>query len=277
MDEIAVIGHSTIQHGTFNNRIYLMKFDKQGHPDLLSALNDLARKNGYGKIIAKVPASAQPLFLVDGYMPEAYIPEYYKSFEGVFFMAKYFDPQRSDIPPDSLSLLTELLRAPQTENGHQPSKEFSMAVTQPKHAEEMALVYQQVFKTYPFPIFDASYLEKTMKEGSVIYFGIWDKGKLVGLSSAEMDAANQNAEMTDFAVLPQYRGHKLASHLLYKMEDEMRARHFNTIYTISRLDSPGITRTFINGGYHFSGILKNNTNISGQIESMNIFYKSISK
>jgi lysine 2,3-aminomutase len=137
------------------------------------------------------------------------------------------------------------------------------------------LVYQQVFKTYPFPILDALYLEKTMNEGSVIYFGIWDKGKLVALSSAEMDVPNRNAEMTDFAVLPQYRGHKLASFLLSKMEDEMKARHFNTLYTISRLNSPGITRTFINGGYHFSGILKNNTNISGQIESMNIFYKSL--
>lgn len=277
MDKIEKIGDSIIQHGPFNNRIYLMKFDLQEYSGLLDKLNDLAFRNQYSKIIAKVPASAQPLFLRDGYMPEAYIPEYFKGLEGVFFMAKYFDSQRSIIPHDSLSLLTKLLTAPHTENGQTLSKEFSMAITQPQHAREMALVYQQVFKTYPFPILDASYLEKTMKEGSVIYFGIWDKGKLVGLSSAEMDIPNRNAEMTDFAVLPQYRGHKLASFLLHKMEDEMRARHFNTLYTISRLDSPGITRTFINGGYHFSGILKNNTNISGQIESMNIFYKSLSK
>lgn len=277
MDSIEKTGHSNIQHGKFNNRIYLMKYDKQDESDILFRLNDLANKNRYTKIIAKIPASVQPLFLMDGFTQEAYIPEFYFGNEGAFFMTKYFDPKRSIIPDDSVAKLLKLLSAPQKSNGEVLPEQFSIGTAKLRHIESMAKLYQQVFKTYPFPITEPAYLEKTMEEGNVIYFGIWDKGKLVGLSSAEMDASNLNAEMTDFAVLPEYRGQKLASFLLKEMENTMKELKYKTLYTISRLNSAGITKTFINGGYHFTGILKNNTNISGQIESMTIFYKSLSK
>ena len=252
-----------------------MKYDKRDQSDIISRLNDIADKNGYSKIIAKIPASVQPLFLMDGYTQEAYIPEFYKGNEGAFFMTKYFDPKRSIIPDDSVSTLLKLLSTAQKANGEVLPKQFSMGTAKLRHIESMAKLYQQVFKTYPFPITEPAYLEKSMEEGNVIYFGVWDKGKLVGLSSAEIDGSNLNAEMTDFAVLPEYRGQKLASFLLKEMENTMKELKYKTLYTISRLDSPGITKTFINGGYHFTGILKNNTNISGQIESMNVFYKSI--
>ena len=81
--------------------------------------------------------------------------------------------------------------------------------------------------------------------------------------------------MTDFAVPPTHRGKKLAYFLLGEMEKAMRDRGFKTLYTIARLQSPGMNKTFLNHGYHFSGLLVNNTNISGNIESMNVYYKNL--
>lgn len=251
-----------------------MKFDKKDYPDLLPKLNDLAIKNGYGKIFAKVPATAQPFALLEGYIQEAYIPQFYNGDEGVFFMSRYLDAARSEISPESLSGLTKLLLDPHPANTSELPANFEIRKTELQDAPEMAKIYQQVFKTYPFPITEVSYLQSSMKDGTVIYFGIWDKGNLIGLSSAEPDRLNLNAEMTDFAVLPEYRGQKLASFLLIKMEEEMERMNFKTLYTIARLNSPGMTKTFINQKYHYSGLLKNNTNISGQIESMNVFYKN---
>ena len=274
MDSIEKIGHSLIQHGCFNNRIYLLKFDKRDQADLTKRLNELAQKNAYGKIITKVPESANPIFLKDGYKQEAYIPEFYKDGEGVFFMAKYFNNERAQVPNKFLTELSGLLASPRVNEATLPVH-FSLKITEPSNAGKMAQIYREVFKTYPFPILNASYLEKTMLEGKVIYFGIWDNGKLAGLSSAELDSSNRNAEMTDFAVLPEYRGQKLAYFLLQRMEEEMRIRQFKTLYTIARLNSQGMSKTFINHGYHYSGLLKNNTNISGQIESMTVFYKNI--
>ncbi len=275
MDYIEIIGHSIIQHGKFSNRIYLMKLDKRDYPDLLPKLDNLAIKCDYGKIIAKIPATAQPVSLREGYIQEAYIPKYHQEHEGVFFMSKYLDPRRSQIASAELSKLASLLLEPDLNNENKLPENFEIKITENQHTQLMATIYQQVFKTYPFPITDASYLQKTMQEGLVIYFGIWDKGTLVGLSSAELDVSNRNAEMTDFAILPAYRGQKLASLLLKRMAGEMRIRNTNTLYTIARLNSPGMIKAFVDNGYHYSGLLKNNTNISGQIESMCVFYKNI--
>lgn len=275
MDQIEKIGLSVIQHGKFNNRIYLLKYNEDGNSDLLVRMDELACKNEYGKIIAKVPASAQTFFLMNGYSQEAYIPSFFEGQEDVSFMVKYFDDARLIIDNQSLSVFAKLLSMPVNSKEEMPPARFDFSIADRKHIDEMAELYRQVFKTYPFPITDAAYLKETMDDGKVIYFGVWDRGKLVGLSSAEMDIKNRNAEMTDFAVLPEYQGHKLAFFLLKKMEHEMKLKHFKTLYTIARLESPGMNRTFINCGYKFSGLLKNNTNISGQIESMNVYYKNI--
>jgi hypothetical protein len=46
-----------------------------------------------------------------------------------------------------------------------------------------------------------------------------------------------------------------------------------TLYTIARSHSAGMNITFAKKGYLFGGTLINNTDISGKIESMNVWYK----
>ena len=136
----------------------------------------------------------------------------------------------------------------------------------------MADLYKKVFDTYPFPIFDPRYIKKTMDE-NFIYSSIWENDKIVALSSCEMDIVSQNVEMTDFATLPEYQGKGFAIYLLQNMENEMRKRNIRTAYTISRAVSYGINIIFAKMGYKYSGTLLNNTNISGNFESMNVWYK----
>jgi hypothetical protein len=45
------------------------------------------------------------------------------------------------------------------------------------------------------------------------------------------------------------------------------------MFTIARARSTGMNVTFAKNGYSFAGTLINNTNISGRIESMNVWYK----
>jgi lysine 2,3-aminomutase len=114
-----------------------------------------------------------------------------------------------------------------------------------------------------------------MENDKTQYFGVWHNSKLVGISSAEVDVINKNAEMTDFAVLPEYRGQNLAFRLLLTMEQKMKIANIKTAYTIARLKELGMNKTFLKSGYKYSGTLLNNTNIGGQIESMNVFYKHL--
>jgi len=46
-------------------------------------------------------------------------------------------------------------------------------------------------------------------------------------------------------------------------------------YTIARALSAGMNVTFARAGYDYGGTLTNNTNICGQIESMNVWYKPL--
>lgn len=118
------------------------------------------------------------------------------------------------------------------------------------------------------------YLLETM-QSHVAYFGIEIDGKLVALSSAEMDLDGQNTEMTDFATLPEFLGNGFAVHLLAAMEPEVKKRGIKTAYTIARAASPGMNITFARLGYSFGGRLINNTQISGHIESMNVWHKPL--
>lgn len=143
-----------------------------------------------------------------------------------------------------------------------------------EEADEISDLYKRVFKSYPFPIHDPNYIRKTMRE-QIRYFGIREQGNLIALSSAEMDPDAENAEMTDFATLPEARGKRTAYHLLCAMEKEMQMLGIKTVYTIARLNSLPMNKTFLKHGYTYSGTLINNTNIAGSIESMNVLYKHI--
>ena len=138
----------------------------------------------------------------------------------------------------------------------------------------MSKLYQRVFPSYPFPIDNPNYIQESM-ETHIQYYAFESKGKLVALSSAEMDKKQQNVEMTDFATLPLWRGQGLAGELLKFMEQQMKAKGMLTAYTIARAVSAGMNITFAKQGYQYNGRLINNTQISGQIESMNVWSKGL--
>ncbi|NQU42169.1 putative beta-lysine N-acetyltransferase, partial [bacterium] len=141
-------------------------------------------------------------------------------------------------------------------------------------AEGTAKVFSQVFESYPFPIHDPVYIRQTMTE-HVSYYGILQKDKLIAVSSAEMDEKALNAEMTDFATLPEFRGAGLATALLQEMEKAMAEKGFPTLYTIARSISFGMNITFAKLGYTYSGTLHHNTHIIGSMENMNVWFKRI--
>ena len=112
-------------------------------------------------------------------------------------------------------------------------------------------------------------------EEDVQYFGAENDGELAALSSAEIDFKGGNAEMTDFATQFSHTGNNLSSLLLRAMEKEMKKQEITTLYTIARLNSIPMNKTFLQNDYQYSGTLIKNTNIAGKIESMNVFYKYV--
>lgn len=274
-DKIEKIGNSTIQHGKSNNRVFLLKYDPADNHKVLPELDRLAKEGGYSKIVTKIQTADLPGFILNGYKVEAYIPKFYNGKTDCVMASKFFDKKRGKSPEKLLKTFSRLIDSVHGKRKVMALNGFKLKKLDEADAVPIAELLKRVFETYPFPVHNPEYILKTMRSQSAVYFGIWDNEKLIGVSTAETDFDNKNAEMTDFAVLPEYRGKNLASHLLEFMEREMKNEGIKTVYTIARLAEPGMNKTFLKAGYKYSGTLVNNTNIAGSIESMNIFYKHL--
>jgi beta-lysine N6-acetyltransferase len=95
IDRIENINGGVVQHGTLSDRAYLMHFDGARPQRTAGRLDKLAQEKGYGKIIAKVPASAAQEFLEQGFQQEAAIPGFYKGAETALFLVRYQNLSRA--------------------------------------------------------------------------------------------------------------------------------------------------------------------------------------
>ncbi len=276
-DTVETIAGATIQHGELSDRVYLMKMPGLCPPKkVINAIEELARENEYGKIFVKTPQTRYVPFLEEGYEVEASVPGFYSGQEPALFMVKYMKEARKEVSkPELLQDVIEVSREKETLKPQGLPPKHQIEELGHDHTVEMAAIYDEVFPTYPFPINDPAYLREVMGD-FVRSFGVFaPDGSLVSVAACEMDRKGQNVEMTDFATLPQHRGQGLAHELLYCMEEAMRTDDMKTAYTIARAESFGMNITFSKAGYEFGGTLLNNTNISGSIESMNVWHKKL--
>jgi len=273
-DKVENYKGNIIQHGYHNDRIYLMRLSSLPTKTLPHELIDWAKLTGYSKIFVKVPESAAEDFFNAGFIKEAVIPAFYLGSEKAIFLGYYLTKERqkeADVEKIDNILSIALGKSSVCEASCLDNR-FTIRKCLETDVSTMAKIYKTIFPSYPFPIYDPDYLLKTMKS-HVEYFGIETNDKLVAISSAEIDDRGANAEMTDFATLPDWRGNSFACHLLAQMEEEIRKKNIKTAYTIARSMSLGMNISFSKSEYKYSGRLKNNTNISGRIESMNVWYK----
>jgi len=276
-DTITHLAGAQIQHGPYNRRIYLMKLGDAEPETLLPMLLDLCEKNDYTKLFAKVPIRHEPVFAGLGFETEARIPQFFDGTEDAVFMGLYLDSARRESADTAeIEHVRRLARGTPAAPAPTPSVNTVLRCCRPNDTPIMAELYDDVFDTYPFPIEDPAFLAETMVS-HVTYFGVWEARQLVALASAEVDREAHNVEMTDFATRVDHRGQGYARSLLARMETAMRKEDILTGYTIARATSPGINITFARQGYEYGGCLINNTNIAGRIESMNVWYRPLSK
>jgi len=273
-DRVERMGRSVLQHGNLNDRVYLMKAAADDVPSLVPRLDALAREHGYSKLFAKVGDSVLEPFLAAGYEIEASVPGFYRSREDGHFLGKYPSPERAVEPdPDRVKAVLAACSTSRRALPPLPSR-YRLEVLDERHCEPLAALYAEVFDSYPFPIDDPEFLARTMA-ADTRYFGVFESIDLVAASSAEMDPAGENAEMTDFATLQSARRQGLAGHLLARMEAEMPRFGIRTLYTIARAVSYGMNLTFARLGYAYAGRLIANTQIMGRFESMNVWFKRL--
>jgi beta-lysine N6-acetyltransferase len=276
-DKIEIFQESVIQHGPDNDRVYVMKTSSNDCQDVIRYALELVKTHGYSKIFAKIPESCRELFEQNMFVEEAKVPGLFNGEENGYFAGRYMKSTRK--LEEKPELVGEIIEAAKDKCRDSAKSQalppgFICRTLKKEDVTAMAHLYKLVFPTYPFPIHDPDYLTMTMAQ-NVTYYGIFSGTDLVALSSAEIDFNARHVEMTDFATQPNNRGLGLATCLLAAMETDVRNIGMKTAYTIARAYSFGMNITFARQGYHYAGTLTNNTQISGQLESMNVWYKRL--
>lgn len=276
LDEILEVKGSILQHGKHNDRVYIMKIYDENYKEIIKKAEELTKENNYGKIFAKVPFYMGEDFEKKGYILEGTIPGFFKDNQECLFYSKYFSSTRSEdnYEEEHENYLITAFNSTAKITGNKTDEDINIMSADKDNAGDIARLLEEVFPTYPFPVFNKEYILKTMND-NVKYYCCYDGNSLVGVSSSEKDSYNRNAEMTDFAVKEEYRGKGIPKALLKAMEKDLEKEQYKLLYTIARAGNPGINILFAREGYIFSGKVVNNTNISGNIESMNLWYKKI--
>jgi putative beta-lysine N-acetyltransferase len=265
---------ATIDVSLYNQRLSILSYDllsSRGIDDLSHLLDIMAVEYNLSKIWGKIPRREIDLFLDQGFTAEAWIGQYFINDDAVV-CSKFF--QNRDISrsiPINKKILQEVAAIPTADCSSLP-RGYYFKIAQPSDLTAVSSLFKQVFTTYPYPVFDDNYLRSSLNH--VIYGLVYsDKNRLAAVASAETNPHYKNAEMTDFATLPEERGKGLASVILQELELILKNQNYHSVYTIARSTSHGMNTVFQRADYNYSGTLINNCNIAGGFEDMNVWCK----
>lgn len=239
----------------------------------LAEIVGFARYKNLGKVICNSRADSLQHFKGCSFIEEGRIEGFFSGKDS-YCMSFFTDEKRAiSRKPDEADKIISLCDE-KRKNQPQCDALYRIRTANPSDILQMTSIFKRIFETYPSPVFDAGYLLQAMSEN--VLFKIAEKNnEIVGIASADMDAPNLNAEITDCATLPEHRGNGILSLLIMSLEDELLSKGFKTLYSLSRAVNPGININLARLNYSYNGRLINNCHICGGYEDMNIWVKQL--
>ena len=156
----------------------------------------------------------------------------------------------------------------------QVKTDYHLELVKEKELPELAALFKTVFPVYPTNVYDPEYLKKAMETDYIFITAKNDKHEIIGAASA-MKSGFGSAEITDCAVLPEYRGKQILHGIILALEQELVKQGIFNSYSITRSISAGMNMTVKRLGYLYQGTLTNNCIISTGFEDMNIWTKRL--
>ncbi|MEN6327225.1 MAG: putative beta-lysine N-acetyltransferase [Syntrophomonas sp.] len=268
-NEYSVIKGIKVFRDYTNQRLKILDY-KCISDNLVKDMIDLARYEGFGKLISNCRSAHLMPFISNGFIIEGIIKGFFIG-EDAFCISCFINPQRqaSPLSSEADSILYRCMN-----HSERLSHQYKIRPAQVKDIPKMIQLFTTVFESYPSPVFSREYLEKAMSE-QVLFKVAEEDGKIVSIASADMDKYNLNAEITDCATYPEYRGKGILVSLIESLETDLKVKGFLTAYSLARAINPGINKALSRQGYKYGGRLLNNCHICGGFEDMNIWSKNL--
>lgn len=259
----------------YNKRLKILNYGGSNYRGMAKRIDYIAKENDFDKVFIKATSEDWEEFMAFGYILEGIFKYYYNGDHG-YCVSKFYSSKRRD--SDTIEKENEIIEAvmeyKEDEENIKLEDGYNLKVATIEDIPKIVKLYDDVFKTYPIPLNDEGYV-KMLMENDVFFLYIEHNGKIVSCASADIDFIHKNAEMTDCATNPEYRGKGLMSVIIKHLEAEMKSRGIISLYSIARAVSYGMNKVFRKHGYSHTGRLINNCNICGNFEDMNIWVKKL--
>lgn len=239
----------------------------------LTEIIGFARYKKLGKVICNSHTGSLQHFISCGFIEEGRIEGFFNG-KDAHCVSLFTDEKRakSSNSSEAEKIISLCMEKPKIQT--KLNEQYRIRTARLNDTLQMTHIFKRVFKTYPSPVFDESYLLEAMSK-NVLFKVAEVKNTIVAVASADMDQHNLNAEITDCATLPEHRANGLLSTLIMSLEDDLSSKNFKTLYSLSRAVNPGINISLAKLGYSYNGRLINNCHICGGYEDMNIWVKPL--
>jgi beta-lysine N6-acetyltransferase len=267
-----IINGVNVRIDKINNRLKILNYERLSG-NILGEVIEFAKEKTLGKIIANCPANDLKVLEENGFTNEGTIESFYMG-EDAFCPSFFIKPERSVSrhPKREDSIVRMALEKKGTYKPRKTGLEIRTAAQE--DIPMMTDIFKTIFESYPTPVHEEDYLEKVM-DNRIYFKAAFDNGRIVSIASADMDKKNLNAEITDCATYPEYRGRGLLSKLISAIEKDIKEMGFLSVYSLSRAINPGINISLSKLSYDYTGRLVNNCDICGGFEDMNIWCKKL--
>lgn len=244
----------------------------------LRQLESLVRdheETGLDKLIVYARGGDEMPWVRRGYFREGHIERFFADRAPAHLWSR-FAGDRDETPEEAAhdeAVRACLAKDPRIPPDPVPGYRYRVATEEDVPA--LGVLLRDTFPEYPTSIDDQALAEKVRLGENL--FGVLETvdGQFAAAASAEIDALNRSAEMTDCATAPDHRGQGLMGRLLWQLEESLyAARRITDLYTLARAGQMGMNSTFSRLGYSFCGRLVNNCRMPTGFESMNVWCRS---
>lgn len=256
-----------------NERLKILDYEDITE-DIIMTIADFAKSEKLGKIITNCRVKLIKPFRNCNFKIEGIINGFFKG-ENAHCVSLFLDREREvSIHKDQEDAIIHQCVIENKTSSKVRKHKFLIRNAEVSDIPQMIQIFKTVFKTYPTPVFSSSYLQSVINK-QILFKVAVDEGKIISIASADMDKNNLNAEITDCATYPEYRGMGIIPNLIKYLEHDLQQDGFLTLYSLSRAINTGINKTFSKLDYRYCGRLVNNCHICGNFEDMNIWVKKL--
>ena len=251
---------------------------REGGP-LARLTNQFLRQTTLSKLTVYARTSMAQRLAEQGFLEEGYLLGYFGGHETAHLMTRYQGSERAvDCQHETNEGVVALAKAKARPVGAAapppPQQGHARSATTPDVAGIVDLLIAS-FDAYPTALSD-EYIGGRIADGSSLFELYLDEsGRVVGAASAECDAVQPIAEISDCVVDPQWQGHGITMYLIHRLHERLlQHTSIRHTYSLARAIEAGMNISLAKMGYTYTGRLTNNCQMPTGWESMNVWCRA---